>query len=149
MMPVADSTMPVSDRMMILYSCCHRVIVPSSLPFWPEALACHRGMIFAGALRAVRKQARLCQGKGADNSDPAQGSEEQPVKELIVRHKQPGISWHTVVNNHASSRPKCHGGPLWESVTKCKTFDHLETPGSASVVHCTFSLRDSFQPGVP
>ena len=28
------------------------------------------------------------------------------------------ISWHTVLNNHASTRPKEHGGPLVRGVTQ-------------------------------
>jgi len=69
------------------------------------------------------------------------------VKVLLAYHKLPKISWHTAVNNHASTRPKIHGGKLCESVRKCKTYNHVQTPGSASVVQCTLTLPNSFQAG--
>jgi hypothetical protein len=69
----------------------------------------------------------------------------EPVKALVAYHKLPSIMWHTAVNNHASTRPKIHGGKLCESVRKCKTYDHVQTPGSASVVQCTLRLPNSFQ----
>ncbi len=71
----------------------------------------------------------------------------EPVKALVAYHKLPSIMWHTAVNNHASTRPKIHGGKLCESVRKCKTYDHVQTPGSASVVQCTLRLPNSFQQG--
>ena len=69
------------------------------------------------------------------------------VKVLLAYHKLPKISWHTAVNNHASTRPKIHGGRLCESVRNCKTYNHAQTPGSASVVQCTLTLPNSFQAG--
>ena len=60
----------------------------------------------------------------------------EPVKELLDRHKQPGILWHHVLNRHR--------------VTECKTFTvqpEGPTPGSASVVKCTLRLPNSFAPG--
>ena len=69
----------------------------------------------------------------------------QRVKVLLASHKLPKISWHTAMNNHASTRPKSHGGQLCESVTNCKTYNRAQTPGSASVVQCTLTLPNSFQ----
>ena len=71
----------------------------------------------------------------------------EPVKALVAHHKLPNITWHIAMNNHASTRPKCYGGQLCESVSKCKTYNRVQTPGSASVVHCTLRLPNSFQPG--
>ena len=57
----------------------------------------------------------------------------EPVKALVAHHKLPNITWHIAMNNHASTRPKCYGGKLCESVSKCKTYNRVQTPGSASV----------------
>ena len=56
--------------------------------------------------------------------------------------KRANISWHTILNNHASTRPKCHGGPLCPSVWVCKEF---ETCGSEHV--CRLVLPNSYAPG--
>ena len=62
---------------------------------------------------------------------------------LVERHIG---SWHTTLDDHASTRPKCHGGPLVTSVTQCKTFGKL-APGSASVERrCFLDLPNSFAP---
>ena len=62
-----------------------------------------------------------------------------------MEHHVPSIRWHTVLNNHASTRPKAHGGPLVRAVTSCNTFT---APGSASVDwHCSLELPHSFAPG--
>ena len=63
-------------------------------------------------------------------------------------------SWHTTLNNHASTRPKMYGGPLVPSVSRCKTFEHIApgsasaaAPGSASAAwRCSLDLPNSFTP---
>ena len=63
-------------------------------------------------------------------------------------------SWHTTLNNHASTRPKIYGGPLVPSVSQCKTFEHIApgsasaaTPSSASAAwRCSLDLPNSFTP---
>ena len=56
-------------------------------------------------------------------------------------------SWHTTLNNHASTRPKEYGGALVQSVQKCKTFTPA-APGSASAPwRCSLDLPNSFSPG--
>ena len=72
---------------------------------------------------------------------PSSASE---VEQLIKSRKHERISSHFVLNNHASTRPRSHGGPLCESVTKCKTFERM--PGSASVWRCILRLPNSFHP---
>ena len=53
-------------------------------------------------------------------------------------------SWHTTLNNHASTRPKEYGGPLVHSVTSCKMFT---ASGSASDNWvCVLHLPNSFEP---
>ena len=45
----------------------------------------------------------------------------QAIEAYISAHHT-GVSWHFVLNNHASTRPQKYGGPLVHAVTKCKTF---------------------------
>ena len=52
------------------------------------------------------------------------------------------VSWHTTLNNHASTRPKEHGGPIVSSVTGCKTFT-ASGPANASW-ECVVDLPNSF-----
>ena len=51
------------------------------------------------------------------------------MEEYLAKHHLG--SWHTTLNNHASTRPKMYGGPLVPAVSQCKTFEHI-APGSAS-----------------
>ena len=66
----------------------------------------------------------------------------QVVQYLESCHKG---SWHTTLNNHASTRPKTYGGRLVQSVRECKTFT---PPGSArNAWRCVLDLPNSFEPG--
>ena len=42
--------------------------------------------------------------------------------EAYIRDQHTGVSWHLVLNNHASTRPEVLGGPLVPAVTDCKIF---------------------------
>ena len=67
------------------------------------------------------------------------------VEAYLLEHRVSKISWHAVLNNHASTRPKRHGGPLVRAVTECKEF---AAPGGASAEwRCTLTLPNSFAPG--
>ena len=56
--------------------------------------------------------------------------------------KQPHISWHSVLNNHASHRPIARGGPLCASLKACKEF------GTFGSMHsCRITLPNSYAPG--
>ena len=68
-----------------------------------------------------------------------------PVGVYLVEHKVKHISWHIILNNHASTRPKMYGGKIVDSVTACKEY---KAPGSASAEwECTVSLPHSFVNG--
>ena len=57
--------------------------------------------------------------------------------------KETNVSWHTILNNHASTRPKCHGGGrLCHSLKACKEFG---TCGSEHV--CRLVFPNSYAPG--
>ena len=67
------------------------------------------------------------------------------VHAYLRERKRDSISWHIVLNNHASTRPKHHGGPVVLSVTACKTFSE---PRSASGEwECRLDLPNSFADG--
>ena len=53
------------------------------------------------------------------------------------------ISWHTILNNHASTRPKAYGGPVVRSSTNCKTFTRL----GSSTWRCELDMANSFAAG--
>ena len=42
------------------------------------------------------------------------------VEAYLVEQRSSEISWHLVLNNHASTRPKACGGPVARAVTECK-----------------------------
>ena len=54
------------------------------------------------------------------------------------------ISWHTVLNNHASTRPRERGGPVVPAVSKCKVYDAASGAGGW---RCTLTLPNSFAAG--
>ena len=67
------------------------------------------------------------------------------VEAYLQQHRLRHITWHTVLNNHASTRPKVHGGFIVPSITDCKTYS---APGPASAVwECTLDVPHSFARG--
>ena len=70
--------------------------------------------------------------------------------DYIQQYHKTSISWHTTLNNHASTRPKAYGGKLVDSLTECKTFE--QSLGSAPVSdsatwRCRLVLPNSFARG--
>ena len=63
------------------------------------------------------------------------------VETYLLEHHVGRICWHKVLNNHASTRPKLHGGPLVRSVTDCKKF-----AVAGAEWRCTLTLPNSFAP---
>ena len=67
------------------------------------------------------------------------------LEAYLQQNRVQHISWHLVLNNHASTRPKAHGGQIVPAITKCKTYS---APGPASAVwECTLDLPHSFAAG--
>ena len=83
-------------------------------------------------------------GDGPGSASPISGHfAKAPSDELLAYmescHKG---SWHSTLNNHASTRPKKYGGPTVPSVQNCKTFTE---PGAASTTwQCVLDLPNSF-----
>ena len=60
------------------------------------------------------------------------------VEAYLQQHRLQHTSWHIVLNNHASTRPKTHGGQIVPSITACKTYS---APGPANAVWaCTLDM---------
>ena len=77
-------------------------------------------------------------------------SQVEMAMDYIQQYHVTGISWHTTLNNHASTRPKASGGKLVDSLTECKAFE--QSPGSAPVSdsatwRCRLVLPNSFVRG--
>ena len=69
------------------------------------------------------------------------------VEAYLLEHHVRHISWHIVLNNHASTRPKAHGGPIVPSIKACKTYQS-HAPGNASADwRCTLHMPNSFAAG--
>ena len=66
------------------------------------------------------------------------------VQAYLRERKKGSISWHIVLNNHASTRPKHHGGPVVPSITACKTFRTMSASGDWE---CWLDLPNSFANG--
>ena len=94
----------------------------------------------------------------ADSSNPVvprspgfaseHGAEPRPefeAAEMYLNKHHKG-AWHASLNNHMSTRPQLYGGPLVDSVTSCKTCDHV-APGSAHAAwRCNLDIPHSFAP---
>ena len=65
------------------------------------------------------------------------------IEAYLLEHHVSEVTWHTVLNNHASTRPKSHGGRLVESVTECKEY----AARLSGEWRCTLTLPNSFAPG--
>jgi len=63
------------------------------------------------------------------------------ISQRLIEAKNADISWHIVLNNHASKRPKAYGGPLCHSVKACKTFGRV-----GSMHSCRIVLPNSYAP---
>ena len=73
----------------------------------------------------------------------------EAVEAYLAEHHVSTVKWHMALNNHASTRPKSHGGPLVHAVTDCKTY--TGGPGSTVVDaseswRCSLDLPNSFIP---
>ena len=65
------------------------------------------------------------------------------VEAYLSEHRVPSISWHTILNNHSSTRPKEYGGKVVQSVKQCKT----STQDAAGAWSCDLDMPNSFAPG--
>ena len=81
-------------------------------------------------------------GDGPGSASPFLQAPSERLLAYMDSYHNVSVTWHWTLNNHASTRPKIHGGPIVPSITKCKTFTE---PGSASASwQCTLDLPNSF-----
>ena len=70
----------------------------------------------------------------------------EAVEAYLAEQHVSTISWHYMLNNHASTRPKVLGGPLVRAVTDWTEYTRV-APGSASAPwRCLLNLANSFTP---
>ena len=64
------------------------------------------------------------------------------LEALLVRHHTTIATWHSVLNNHSSTKPRSMGGPMFRSLTELK--DYWTDNGSH---YCRIDMPCSFQHG--
>ena len=70
----------------------------------------------------------------------------EQAKAFLKAHHVKSITWHHVLDNTTSTRPKAHGGKVVRSVTD---HEHFEAQGAGSatpMIRCTLRLPNSFAP---
>ena len=63
------------------------------------------------------------------------------IEQHLRKARQPHISWHTVLHDHATQRPKAYGGPLCASIKACKKWTQV-----GSMHSCRIVLPNSYAP---
>ena len=61
---------------------------------------------------------------------------------LLVRHRTTIATWHSVLNNHSSTKPRSMGGPMLRSLTELKDYGYV-----SGLWHCWINMPCSFQQG--
>jgi len=93
------------------------------------------------AICAPRVVLRLVGDTTASAPQPLAGLED--VEAYLEQHRVPHISWHLILNNHASTRPQAYGGKVVPAITKCKTFTQM----GSGTWRCDLDMANSFAPG--
>ena len=96
-------------------------------------------------MASASSSSREAAAPGADSSAEWQQRGRQPeVEAYLLQHHLRPFSWHTVLNNHASTRPRDRGGPLVKAVTDCQEFAKPDR-GRSAQWRCTPTLPNSFE----
>ena len=80
-------------------------------------------------------------GAAASALQPLAGLEDMEAD--LEQHRVLHISWHTRLNNHASTRLQTYGGPVAPAITTCKTFTWL----GSSTWRRELDMANSFSAG--
>ena len=64
------------------------------------------------------------------------------LEALLVRHHTTRATWHSVLNNHSSTKPRSMGGPMFRSLTELKDYGYVN-----GLWHCWINMPCSFQQG--
>ena len=70
----------------------------------------------------------------------------EQAKAFLKAHHVKSITWHHVLNNTTSTRPKAHGGKVVRSVTDHKHFEAQGAGSATPMIRCTLRLPNSFAP---
>ena len=70
----------------------------------------------------------------------------EQAKAFLKAHHVKSITWHHVLNNTTSTRPKTHGGKVVRSVTDHKHFEAQGAGSATPMIRCTLRLPNSFAP---
>ena len=72
----------------------------------------------------------------------------QRLQEMIVYIATHHLgSWYNTLNNHASTRPKAHGGPVVPSIRKCRSYSQNTAAPDGAHTLCIFDLPNSYASG--
>ena len=69
------------------------------------------------------------------------------AKAFLKEHHVATTSWHHVLNNTTSTRPKDHGGKVVRSLTEHKQIEAQGAGSATPMIRCTIRLPNSFAPG--
>ena len=69
------------------------------------------------------------------------------AKAFLREHHVETVTWHHVLNNATSTKPKEHGGPVVPSIYKLKQFEPYGSGSAVPMVRCVLKLPNSFVKG--
>ena len=66
------------------------------------------------------------------------------AKSFLREHHVETVTWHHVLNNTTSTKPKEHGGPVVPAISKLKQFEPYGSGSANPMIRCTLKLPNSF-----
>ena len=69
------------------------------------------------------------------------------AKAFLREHHVETVTWHHVLNNTTSTKPKEHGGPVVPAVSNFKQFESLGSGCANPMVRCILKLPNSLIEG--
>ena len=69
------------------------------------------------------------------------------AKPFLREHDVETVTWHHVLNNTTSTKPKEHGGPVVPAISNCKQFESYGSGSTNPMVRCILKLPNSFIKG--
>jgi hypothetical protein len=70
----------------------------------------------------------------------------EKAKAFLKEHHVKSVTWHHVLNNTTSTRPKTHGGKVVRSLTDHKHYEAQGAGFATPMMRCTIRLPNSFAP---
>ena len=66
------------------------------------------------------------------------------LKTFLKEQHVASVTWHHLLNNTTSTKPKEHGGPVVPAISKLKQFEPYGSGSANPMIRCTLKLRNSF-----